>query len=121
VPFVSGTFPGSAKWFPTHFLTPFAFCGLAWLRVERGCDAEREFRAKDLSASNMIQFVVGELTGTVWIADIRVSRAAKQAPSPCRLQICDHPHVRKLKADRLRVSFKLSRACEEIIEFLRSH
>lgn len=38
---------------------------------------EREFRAKDLAASNMIQFVVGERRGTVWIADITVRRATK--------------------------------------------
>jgi WD40 repeat protein len=38
---------------------------------------ERQFRAKDLAASNMIQFIVGERTGTVWIADITVTRATK--------------------------------------------
>jgi WD40 repeat protein len=38
---------------------------------------EREFRAKDLAASNLIEFHVGERTGTVWIADITVTRATK--------------------------------------------
>ena len=38
---------------------------------------ERAFRAKDLAATNMIQFVVGERTGTVWVADITVKRATK--------------------------------------------
>jgi hypothetical protein len=38
---------------------------------------EREFRAKDLAASNLIEFHVGERTGTVWIADIKITRATK--------------------------------------------
>ena len=38
---------------------------------------QREFRAKDLAASNMIQFHFGERTGTVWIADIKITRATK--------------------------------------------
>ena len=38
---------------------------------------EREFRAKDLAASNLIQFHVGERTGTVWIADITLTKATK--------------------------------------------
>ena len=38
---------------------------------------EREFRAKDLAATNMIQFTVGERTGTVWLADIMVTKATK--------------------------------------------
>ncbi len=38
---------------------------------------ERAFRAKDLAATNMIQFVVAERTGTVWIADITVTRDTK--------------------------------------------
>jgi WD40 repeat protein len=36
-----------------------------------------EFRAKDLAAENNIHFVVGERTGTVWIADFTLTREAK--------------------------------------------
>ena len=38
---------------------------------------QRAFRAKDLAGSNLIEFHVGERTGTVWLADIKVTRAAK--------------------------------------------
>jgi WD40 repeat protein/serine/threonine protein kinase len=38
---------------------------------------ERDFQAKDLAASNLIEFHVGERTGTVWIADITVTKATK--------------------------------------------
>ena len=38
---------------------------------------ERQFRAKDVAASNLIQFHFGERTGTVWIADITVTRDTK--------------------------------------------
>jgi hypothetical protein len=40
-------------------------------------DYERKFQAKDLAASNMIQFHVGERTGTVWITDVTVIKGAK--------------------------------------------
>jgi hypothetical protein len=33
-----------------------------------------EFRAKDLVAENMIQFIVGDRTGTVWIADFTLTK-----------------------------------------------
>jgi hypothetical protein len=38
---------------------------------------ERAFRAKDLTTSNLIQFHFGERTGTVWIADVTVTRVTK--------------------------------------------
>jgi hypothetical protein len=42
---------------------------------------EREYHcsfvAKDLAATNTIQFSLGERTGTVWIADVTVTKAAK--------------------------------------------
>ncbi|MGO9468594.1 MAG: hypothetical protein ACLQIB_21940 [Isosphaeraceae bacterium] len=36
-----------------------------------------EFRAKELAASNMIDFKVGGRTGTVWIADQALTRIAR--------------------------------------------
>jgi WD40 repeat protein len=36
-----------------------------------------EFRAKELTAGNMVLFNLGERTGTVWIADFTVSKAEK--------------------------------------------
>jgi WD40 repeat protein len=36
-----------------------------------------EFRAKDLVVTHMLRFVLGEQTGTVWIADVTVTPNAK--------------------------------------------
>jgi hypothetical protein len=44
------------------------------------------FVAKDRAATNMIPFYVGERTGTVWIADVTVSRSVQQGaaePGAC--------------------------------------
>jgi hypothetical protein len=38
---------------------------------------EIKFQAKDLAAKNMIQFHLGERTGTVWIADFTVTKSPK--------------------------------------------
>ena len=38
---------------------------------------EFKFQAKDLAAKNMIQFHLGERTGTVWIADFTVTKEPK--------------------------------------------
>jgi hypothetical protein len=40
-------------------------------------DYQYEFQAKDLAAENSIQFIVGDQTGTVWIADFTLTRGAK--------------------------------------------
>ena len=40
-------------------------------------DYEFEFRAKDLAAKNMIQFLLGERTGIAWIADFTVIKVAE--------------------------------------------
>jgi len=40
-------------------------------------DYQYEFRAKDIAAANMIQFIVGQRTGTVWIADFTLTKGAK--------------------------------------------
>jgi hypothetical protein len=36
-----------------------------------------EFQAKNFATWNRIEFVLGEQTGTVWIADFTVTKAAK--------------------------------------------
>ena len=36
-----------------------------------------EFRAKEIAASNLIAFNVGGRTGTVWIADLALTRVAR--------------------------------------------
>jgi WD40 repeat protein/serine/threonine protein kinase len=36
-----------------------------------------EFQAKDLAASNVIEFIVGNRTGTVWIADFNLTKGEK--------------------------------------------
>jgi hypothetical protein len=38
---------------------------------------EFQFQAKDLSATNMLQLILGERTGTVWITDFTVTQSAK--------------------------------------------
>jgi hypothetical protein len=40
-------------------------------------DYEFKFRAKDLAAKNLIQFLLGERTGRVWIADFTVIKVTK--------------------------------------------
>jgi hypothetical protein len=40
-------------------------------------DYEFKFQAKDLAAKNMIQFYLGERTGTVWIADFTLTKGAQ--------------------------------------------
>jgi hypothetical protein len=40
-------------------------------------DYEFKFQAKDLSATNLLQFILGDQTGTVWIADLTVTQSAK--------------------------------------------
>jgi hypothetical protein len=40
-------------------------------------DYECQFQAKDLVALNMIEFQVGQRTGTVWIADFTIAKNAK--------------------------------------------
>ena len=37
-------------------------------------DYEYKFQAKNLAASNLIQFHVGERTGTVWITDFTLTK-----------------------------------------------
>jgi hypothetical protein len=36
-----------------------------------------EFQAKDLGATNMLRLLLGERTGTVWVADLTVTKSAK--------------------------------------------
>jgi hypothetical protein len=45
--------------------------------TERWETHQYQFRAKGLAAENTIQFIVGERTGTVWIADFTVTSGAK--------------------------------------------
>jgi hypothetical protein len=45
--------------------------------IEDWQDYEYKFQAKGLAASNMIQFHVGERTGTVWIADFTLTKGAQ--------------------------------------------
>jgi hypothetical protein len=45
--------------------------------TENWKDYEYQFRAKDLALGNMIQFLLGQQTGTVWIADFTVSKGGK--------------------------------------------
>jgi WD40 repeat protein/serine/threonine protein kinase len=40
-------------------------------------DYRYEFRAKDLAAGNMIQFHLGDRTGTVWVSDFSLTKGAK--------------------------------------------
>src|SRR5262249_41526923 len=40
-------------------------------------DYQYEFQAKDLAAENLIQFIVGDQTGTVWIADFTLTKGAR--------------------------------------------
>ncbi len=40
-------------------------------------DYQYKFQAKDLAAENMIQFNVGDQTGTVWIADFTLAKSAR--------------------------------------------
>ena len=40
-------------------------------------DYEFKFQAKDLAAMNLIQFLLGQRTGTVWSADFTVIKVAK--------------------------------------------
>ena len=42
-------------------------------------DYHYEFQAKDLAAENSIQFLVGDQTGTVWIADFTLTKGRNQA------------------------------------------
>jgi hypothetical protein len=40
-------------------------------------DYEFKFQAKRLAAKNLIQFLLGERTGTAWIADFKVTKVTK--------------------------------------------
>ena len=40
-------------------------------------DYQYEFQAKDLAAENLIQFIVGDQTGTVWIANFTLTKGAR--------------------------------------------
>jgi WD40 repeat protein len=45
--------------------------------TEEWKDYEYKFQAKDLAAANMIQFLLGQQTGTVWITDFTLNKGAK--------------------------------------------
>jgi len=45
--------------------------------TEEWQDYQYEFQAKDLAAENTIQFILGDRTGTVWIADFTLTKGAK--------------------------------------------
>jgi hypothetical protein len=45
--------------------------------TERWQTYQYQFRAKGLAAENAIQFILGDRTGTVWIADFTLTREAK--------------------------------------------
>ncbi len=42
--------------------------------TEEWRDYQYEFRAKDIAAANMIQFIVGDHKGTVWTADFSLTK-----------------------------------------------
>jgi WD40 repeat protein len=45
--------------------------------TENWQDYRYQFRAKDLGATNMLRFLLGERTGTVWIDDLTVTESVK--------------------------------------------
>jgi hypothetical protein len=45
--------------------------------TEEWQDYQYEFQAKELTAENTIQFIIGDQTGTVWIGDFTITKEAK--------------------------------------------
>ena len=50
--------------------------------TEEWQDYQYEFQAKDLAAENTIQFIVGDQTGTVWIADFSLTKGPRSTAGP---------------------------------------